>query len=86
MHEIVLLTAIGLVVVGVMLAVCMLLKLPRDQALGRSVFAWLIGAGIYTGLSIVGGTASIFEEIAKFFPIFGIPGGVAYSFSRFLKK
>lgn len=86
MHEILLLTTIGLAVVCIMLAICALIGQPRDQALGRSIFAWLIGAGIYTGLSIFGGTASIIEEIAKFFPIFGIPAGVAYGLSRFLKK
>lgn len=86
MHEIVLLTAVGLVVVGVMLAVCMLLKLPRDQALGRAVFSWFVGAVIYTGLNISSGEASVLDEVTKFFPIFGIPAAVAYGLSRLMKN
>lgn len=86
MHEILLLTAVGLVVVGVMLAVCMLLKLPRDQALGRAVFSWFVGAVIYTGLNISSGEASVLDEVTKFFPIFGIPAAAAYSLSRLMKN
>lgn len=86
MHEIVLLTAVGLVVVGVMLAVCMLLKLPRDQALGRAVFSWFVGAVIYTGLNISSGEASVLDEVTKFFPIFGIPAAAAYGLSRLMKN
>lgn len=86
MHEIVLLTVVGLVVVGVMLAVCMLLKLPRDQALGRAVFSWFVGAVIYTGLNISSGEASVLDEVTKFFPIFGIPAAAAYGLSRLMKN
>lgn len=86
MHEIVLLTAVGLVVVGVMLAVCMLLKLPRDQALGRAVFSWFVGAVIYTGLNISSGEAFVLDEVTKFFPIFGIPAAAAYGLSRLMKN
>jgi hypothetical protein len=86
MHDILLLIAIGLVIVGIMLAVCMLLKLPRDQALGRAVFSWFVGAAIYTGLNISSGEASVLDELTKFFPIFGIPAAAAYGLSRFMKN
>lgn len=86
MHEILLLIAVGLVVVGLMIAICMLLKLPRDQALGRAVFSWFVGAAIYTGLNISSGEVSVLDELTKFFPIFGIPAAAAYGLSRLMKN
>lgn len=86
MHEILLLIAVGLVIVCLMIAVCMLLKLSRDQALGRAVFSWFVGAAIYTGLNISSGEASFLDEVTKFFPIFGIPAAAAYGLSRLMKN
>lgn len=86
MREILLLIAVGLVIVGIMLAICVLLNLPRDQALGRAVFSWFVGAVIYTGLNISGGETPILDELTKFFPIFGIPAAAAYGLSRLMKN
>jgi hypothetical protein len=75
----------GVAFVSVMVLAVSLMGGRRKDAVSKSIFAWLVGAGVNAAINLSNGAAPLVDEMAAFAVIFGIPAAVAYGLSFLVK-
>jgi hypothetical membrane protein len=82
MEHIIILTLVGLAVVGVFVITAGMMGASRARAARASIAAWFIGALANAAFGVFGAGIPPVNEIAAFVPIFGIPAAVAFALSN----
>ena len=85
MQHIIVVTTVGLAVVGVFVITAGLQGASRAAAARSAIGAWLMGAIANGAYGVFNAGISIINEIGAFIPIFGIPACVAFILSRVLR-
>jgi hypothetical protein len=88
MQHIVMVVALGLVALGVFVALAAFVKRMGMRIDGAQTFIWVwLAASLVNGaVGVIYANIPIGNEIAAFIPIFGIPAGAAWLVSRYLTR
>jgi hypothetical protein len=88
MQHIVMVVALGLVALGVFVALAGFVKRMGMHIDGARTFIWVwLAASLVNGaVGVIYANIPIANEIAAFIPIFGIPAAAAWFVSRYLTR
>jgi hypothetical protein len=88
MQHIVMVVALGLVALGVFVALAGLVKRMGMHIDGAQIFiwVWLAASLVNAAVGVLVADIPVGNEIAAFIPIFGIPAAAAWCVSRYLTR